>query len=171
MNLENLGNIGELIAAIATVATLVYLALQIRQNNDATKISAGQSILSSLNEALQLASSTPQAARVLILGQSDFDTLPDDEKAQFTVWIFAWFRVLEQGEYYYRKGYLEDAVWQGHVEHLKQIMKSEAVAQWWGSRHYFFNEDFQSLVNKARAAQTEAKLPREVIESIKTESK
>ena len=85
MNLEDLGNIGELTAAIATIATLVYLALQIRQNKDVAKISAGQAILSSLNEAFQLASSTPQTARVLILGQSDFETLPDDEKAQFAV--------------------------------------------------------------------------------------
>ncbi|ALO45754.1 hypothetical protein [Pseudohongiella spirulinae] len=170
MNLEDLGNIGELIAAIATIATLVYLALQIRQNNDATRISAGQSILSSLNESLQVASSSPQTARVLILGQSDFETLPDDEKAQFTVWVFSWFRVLEQGEYYHRKGYLEDEVWQGHVEHLKQIMKSDAVAQWWESRHHFFNDDFQALVNEARIAETEAKLPRDVIEKIIIES-
>ena len=166
MNLEDLGNLGELIAAIATVVTLMYLALQIRQNSESTKISAGQSILASLNEALQIASSTSQAARVLVLGQTDFDNLPEDEKAQFIVWIFAWFRVLEQGEYYYRKGYLEEDVWLGHVEHLKQIMKGPAVAQWWKSRYHFFNANFCELVNAASAAETGAPLPRGVIENI-----
>lgn len=163
MNLEDLGNLGELIAALATVATLVYLALQIRQNNNAARISAGQSILSSLNEALQQASSSPQAARVLVLGQSDYESLPEEEKAQFGVWVFAWFRVLEQGHYYHRKGFLDDSVWLGHVEHLKQIMKGPAVAQWWEHRYYFFNDEFRELVAYAKASKTDAPHPRGMI--------
>lgn len=166
MNLEDLGNLGELIAAVATVATLIYLALQIRQNNESTKISAGQSILVSLNEALQMASSSSQAARVLVLGQTDFENLPEEEKAQFITWVFAWFRVLEQGEFYHRKGYLEDDLWRGHVEHLKQIMKGPAVAQWWGSRHQFFNAEFCKLVEAAKLAESDVPLPRGLIEKI-----
>lgn len=33
MSIQDLGSIGELIAAIATIGTLLYLAIQIRQNN------------------------------------------------------------------------------------------------------------------------------------------
>lgn len=166
MNLEDLGNLGELVAAIATVATLVYLALQIRQNSEATKISAGQSILSSINEALQVASSSSQAARVLVLGQSDYDNLPEDEKAQFLVWVFAWFRVLEQGQYYHRKGYLDDELWQGHMEHLKQLMKSPAILHWWEGRKYFYSPALQELVHEAKSADTKALMPRGVIETM-----
>lgn len=168
MTLQDLGSLGELIAAIATVGTLIYLALQIRQNNESTKIAAGQAILSSINEALQIASSTSQAARVLVLGQTDFDKLPEDEKAQFTVWTFAWFRVLEQGHYYFKKGYLDDELWQGHVAHLTQIMKGPAVAQWWESRRYFYSASFQALVQEAATAETKAPMPRAMVENIRT---
>lgn len=166
MNWDAIGASGEIVSAVAVLVTLIYLALQIRQNSESAKITAGQSILASLNEALQIASSTPQAARVLVLGQTDFDNLPEDEKAQFIVWIFAWFRVLEQGEYYHRKGYLEDDVWLPHVEHLKQIMKGHAVAQWWQSRRHFFNANFCKLVEAATVAENVAPLPRGVIEKI-----
>ena len=33
MSIQDLGALGELVAAVATVATLLYLAVQIRQNN------------------------------------------------------------------------------------------------------------------------------------------
>jgi len=33
MNIQDLGSLGELVAAFATIATLLYLAVQIRQNN------------------------------------------------------------------------------------------------------------------------------------------
>ena len=33
MNIQDLGSLGEFIAAIATLGTLIYLAIQIRQNN------------------------------------------------------------------------------------------------------------------------------------------
>ena len=96
MTFADLGNLGELIAAIATLGTLIYLALQIRQNSEAVRIGASQSILAALNESLQSASASPDSARVLVLGQDDFDDLREDEKAQFIVWVFSWVRVLEQ---------------------------------------------------------------------------
>ena len=96
MNWEAIGAIGEAVGAAGVICTLAYLAFQIRQNSESVRLNAGQTILLSLHEALQSASATPQQARVVILGQSDFDSLAEDEKIQFLVWIFSWFRVLEQ---------------------------------------------------------------------------
>ena len=163
MSLEDLGNIGELIAAIATLGTLIYLALQIKQNSESVRVSAEQTILTSLNEALQMAASSPQVARVMIIGQTDFDSLPEDEQAQFLVWVFAWFRVLEQGHHYNQKGILDDQVWLGHVEHLRQITKSPAIKFWWGNRKLFFSESFRNFVNRTAEEQTEAPMTAHMI--------
>lgn len=170
MTIEELGNLGEFIAALATLGTLIYLALQIRQNTASTKIAASQSILASLNQALHVASSTPQAARATILGQTDYENLAEDEQAQFIVWIFSWFRVLEQAHFYYEKGYLEEEMWSGQVEHLKQVIKSPAVSGWWEVRSAFFSPHFRQVVNEAKITETEAPAPRTVIESIEARS-
>jgi hypothetical protein len=166
MTIAELGNLGEFIAAIATLGTLIYLALQIRQNTASAKINASQSIMASLNEALHVASSTPQVARATILGQSDYDNLSEAEQAQFIVWIFSWFRVLEQAHFYYARGYLEDELWAGQVEHLRQLMKSPSVGEWWNARSLFFSKSFRRLVDEARIAESNAKRPRDVIEQI-----
>ena len=73
VTLEDLGNVGEFVAAIATLITLIYLAVQIRQNTGSVKAAAAQSVLAALNEALQSAASTPQLARVVVLGQADYN--------------------------------------------------------------------------------------------------
>jgi hypothetical protein len=63
MSIQDLGAIGELIAACATVVTLLYLAVQIRQNNrslqEATSASINQGY-ASINSRL---SSDEQFAR------------------------------------------------------------------------------------------------------------
>jgi hypothetical protein len=167
MTIAELGSLGELIAALATLGTLIYLALQIRQNTASTKIAASQSILASLNQALHVASSTPQAARATILGQTDYEQLEESEQAQFIVWIFSWFRVLEQAHFYYERGYLENEIWSGQVEHLKQVIKGPSVSQWWEARRAFFRPSFVQLVEAAKVAETQASAPRTVIESIR----
>ena len=167
MTLEDLGNLGELIAAIATLGALIYLAMQIRQNSESVKLSAGQTILTSLNEALQSASSSPQQARVVILGQSDFDNLPEEEQIQFIVWLFGWFRVLEQAHHYNKKGILDEEIWGGHVNHTKQVMKGATAISWWSKRKSFFSSSFQEFIDDMVSSESEAPSPRELMESMR----
>ncbi len=168
MNWEAIGAIGEVLGAAGVIGTLAYLAFQIRQNSESVRLNAGQTILISLHEALQNAASTPQQARVLMLGQTDFDSLPDDEKAQFLVWIFSWFRVLEQAHLYQKRGILDPEIWTGHVVYLRQVMKSSAIQSWWEIRKIFFSESFQAFVDEAALAESSALNPRDMVESVRT---
>lgn len=164
MTVAELGSIAEVVAAAATVGSLIYLALQIRQNSEAVRISASQSILASLNEALQSAAASAESARVLILGQSDFEQLEEDEKAQLAVWVFAWFRVLEQAHFYHGKGLLAHEVWEGQVAHIRQVLTGTTVRTWWGLRKALFNPRFQRFVEELLKLGSEEPLPRGVIE-------
>jgi hypothetical protein len=166
MTIDELGSLGELIAAIATLGTLIYLALQIRQNSESVRISASQAILASLNEALQSASSSSDSARVLVLGQTDFNKLPEDEQAQFMVWIFSWMRVLEQAHFYHSKGYLDEDVWEGQVAHLRQILGGTAVQNWWEFRKMFFNQNFRRFVESLGTDSSDIQQPRGVVEAM-----
>ncbi|MEQ8956212.1 MAG: hypothetical protein RL120_18940, partial [Gammaproteobacteria bacterium] len=170
MTLEDLGNLGELIAAIDNVGTLIYLALQIRQNNAAVRISAGQAITETLNAGMLLAASTPQTARVLIYGQVTFEELAPDEKAQFIAWVFAWFRALEQGHYFNDRGLLDDQLWQGQVAHIAQVLSRPPIAKWWDSRRALFNPDFQRFVDKMAGLGTKDVSPVDVIDNMNTGS-
>ncbi len=147
MTIQDLGSIGEFLAAIATLATLVYLAMQIRQNSESVKAAAAQSMLAGVNDALQNAASTPQLARVVILGQIDFDQLSEEERQQFIVWIFSWFRTLELAHHNNLLGHLDSRIWEGHARHLEAVVQSPVVQNWWRLRESVFSLEFREFVN------------------------
>ena len=146
MTLQDIGNIGEFVAAVATLATLIYLAVQIRQNTDSVKAAAAQSVLEALNEALQSAASSPQQARVVVLGQTDYGKLSDDERMQFMIWFLGWFRILEQAYHSHLLGHLEPRIWNGHARHLEGVMQAPAIRRWWKLRRSVFSSEFQEFV-------------------------
>ena len=75
MSIQDLGALGELVAAIATIATLLYLAIQIRQNNrnlhESTSASLNQGF-ASINSRL---TSDERFAEIFIRGRQDLEAL------------------------------------------------------------------------------------------------
>ena len=145
--LEALGNIGDFLGGIGVLITLLYLANQIKNNSKSVSNAAAESVLQSMTATLQTASSNPQIARVMSLGQLDIDQLTDDEKAQFAFWLYGWFRVLERAYAHFRQGYVDPGEWEGHTLQLTSVMASSAVQQWWEARRVFFGPDFAAFID------------------------
>jgi hypothetical protein len=144
---QDLGSVGEFLAAIATLATLIYLARQIRQNSEAVKTAAAQSVLAGVNAALQNAASTPQLARVVILGQTDSDQLSEEERQQYILWLFSWFRTVEQAHHNYLLGHLDARIWEGLARHLQSVVHSPVIQTWWRLRESVFSPEFREFFN------------------------
>lgn len=158
-----LGNYGEFVGAIAVVATLAYLAIQIRQNSASVKSAAAQSVLSNVNANLQTVAETPQMARVIHKGLSDYGVLTEEERFQFISWILAWFRVVEQAHYFYSRGDLDAHLFDGHRAHLRVVFEAESVRTWWGYRADYFSNEFQEFVTELRSAPTTTLAPPEIV--------
>ncbi len=144
-----LGNFGEFVSSIAVLATLAYLAIQVRQNAGASRVAAGQSVLTALNSSLIAAASTPEFSHTILDGQIDFKSLSEGEQKQFVVFMLAWFRGLEQAHLAYRLGQISDGEWGGHAAHISGLMKSEGVQRWWQTRRAVFSPEFQDFVDSS----------------------
>lgn len=148
MNWDAIGAIGEIIGALAVVGSLAYLAIQIRQNNASVKSAAAQAILTNINTGLQTISQTPEMSRVPYMGLADFESLQQEEKWQFTTWIYAWVRVMEQAYYSYKRGDLDEVLFDGHSLHLRGVFESETVKVWWIQRRNVFSKEFQDYIDE-----------------------
>jgi hypothetical protein len=87
MNIQDLGALGELLAAIATIVTLLYLAIQIRQNNTNLQESTSASVnqgWASINSRL---SSDEQFAEIFIRGREDLEALNAVELERFRAFV------------------------------------------------------------------------------------
>jgi len=166
MNWEAIGAVGELIGAVTVILTLLYLAIQVRQNSQAVKNSAAQALLSELNGSLRMASSDPATARAVILGQTLFDELAEEGRAQFITWIFAWMRTVEQAYFLYVQGYIDEEIWEGHVAHLRQLIHAPAVKKWWSYRRHFYSVRFQKYIDELAAPKINVPSPTELVQGL-----
>ena len=170
MNWEAIGAIGEVLGAAAVVVTLGYLAVQIRQNSQAVKNSAAQMLLSEANESLRVASSSPDTARAVILGQTLFEELSEGEKAQFITWVFSWMRTIEQAYFQYEKGYIDEEIWEGHTAHHRQLINSPAIEMWWSQRRCFFSKKFQKYMDELAALGSDVITPTQAIQQMSAQN-
>ena len=126
---------------------LAYLAIQIRQNSRTVKASAAQSVLQSLSEALIASAESPRLTRVVSVGLTDFEQLDESEQAQLFVWLFAWFRIVEQAHQHYSMGNIEEDQWRSQITHLKTMMAAPACSRFWKARRSVFSTGFQEFVD------------------------
>ncbi len=87
MSIQDLGSIGELLAAIATIATLLYLAVQIRQNNRNLQESTSASINQGFANINSRLSSDEQFAEIFIRGREDLEALNTVELERFRAFV------------------------------------------------------------------------------------
>lgn len=82
VTIQELGSIGELVGALATIATLVYLATQIRQNTNATRVSSLQYTLDGgRHHTIQPLLNNPGLVEVYARGMAMYDELSAPEQA------------------------------------------------------------------------------------------
>lgn len=87
MTLQDLGALGELIAAIATIATLLYLAIQIRQNNRNLQESTSASVNQGWAGINSRISGDAEFAELFIRGRDDIDALDPVELERFRAFV------------------------------------------------------------------------------------
>ena len=111
------------------------------------KTATAQSVIAAINETLQTGAASPQAAKVIILGQTNFEALSDDEKWQFIIWLLSWFRIMDQAHQHQLLGNIDSSVWDGYFKHLQGTLRSESVQQWWLTRRMIFTPAFRELID------------------------
>ena len=133
MTIQDLGSLGELIAAIATVATLLYLAIQIRHSNAASRTASRQTIIDTFYDANWDFASKPEMRRIVMVGFADFDGLTNDEKVVFDaiMWRYAGnvynALLLKQG------GTLDEESFNIITDTFVSCIREAGGRQWWES--------------------------------------
>ena len=137
-------NIGEIIAAVLVVVSLVYVALQIRQNTHALKVTAAQAYVGNYNTiTAQLTDS--DFAVLWRNGLQDFENLEPGEQVQFSAIIGQLMRVMESAFLQWKGGALEDQLWEASERALKDTFMTAGFRQWWQFRRMWYCDDFRDL--------------------------
>jgi len=118
MNIESLANYADVIGGTAVIVSLIYVGIQIRRSAKSSQSQANQSAHESLaNVSLEVAKD-PDLSNLTRKGMTAFDKLTEEERFQFVMLMITVFRRFENIFYQYKKGFLEEELWDGYKQSM-----------------------------------------------------
>ena len=153
MTLEDLGNLGDFIGGIAVIVTLIYLAVQVRQNNrllqaNTSSVRAASSI--AINERLvgvnQSLIEDPSLAEIFVRELSSPGSIEGADRVRLDTLLQSMFISLENILKLAQAGTIEPKDWEPWSRHLRNWLRNPAVRAWWSRQQSPFGEDFARQV-------------------------
>lgn len=144
MNWEAIGAVGEILGAAAVIATLAYLSIQIRQSKVSTTSANVLSAIESFNPLNMTVGSDPDLASLVNRGVSDFDSLDEKERAQYSYIQRAYFNSFWNVFLQYKLGALSEEMWSLYA-HQVAFLLSKPGPRAFRTSNRMYDEMFESV--------------------------
>ena len=141
--------IANVCAAISVIVSVVYLAIQVRKNTQATHSQTYQLATSALAEMAGIIGSDKQLARVFRIGMVSADRLDEDELAQFGYLGISLFRRFENVFFQYQSGLVDEDFWTGHRDNILWFFHRPGMQAWWKDRKFAFSKSFREFLDRS----------------------
>ena len=146
MNWDAVGAVGEVIGALAVVVSLLYLAVQIRNQNKESRLNSVSEAARQWNEVLASTANDRALCQVWVDGVNDFDSLELIDRTQFTAHAGRILRVVEAMYEHHKQGRLEAETWEAMYRILLDLFAYKGTKDWWKTRRHWYTQSFQSFV-------------------------
>ena len=147
MNWEAISAIADILGAIAVVITLIYLALQVRQNTQATRASTRHAVTESImgppNNFLQ-----NESFRKSFLAHLNGEDLDTEQAFQLHIYGYITMKSWEDMHYQYRNGLLTEEEWQPLRANLQYILHSSVWQDYWKRERQIYSKPFREEVDQ-----------------------
>ncbi|NKC01267.1 MAG: hypothetical protein GKR90_22600 [Pseudomonadales bacterium] len=145
MNWTKASAIAEITSSIAILVTLIYLAIEIGQNAEATNAEVRQSILASDQQFLEMIVADPRLN--LMWYQSE---LSPEERTRLSFFLLTHMRMRENNWLQYQSGVLDTDTWNTYRSSLIVVLSTPQPRKWWENFNVErqFDPGFIDQVNK-----------------------
>ncbi len=144
VDLNKASAIAEILSSVAILVTLVYLAIEIRQNAQATWADTRQAILAADQEFLHILLQDP----TLILARHQ-EELNDDERVRLSIQLATMVRMREMNWIQHQDGTIDDTTWRAYQGSLVAVLSAPQSRTWWENYgvERIFDPQFVALVD------------------------
>lgn len=158
MNWEMLSAIGQVVAAVGVILSLIYLAVQIREQNKERRRAGINILTAQWSELVRTAQENREFAVLFLQGMHCFQDLDAPDKLRFSAFFTRYTRNCEGMFLYYRDGALEKALWDQVQRTMSDYFAYAGVREWWATRKHWLTDDFRDVVEAIIAKSPEPKL-------------
>jgi len=129
MNWDAIGAIGEILGATAVLVTLVYLARQISQNTDQSRLSSIQAVNASNDSAFEPIY-IPENSAIFTKGQQSYVDLSEHDKQVFNMLMTRLIASFDATTYQYLHGAYDEELYWGTAVFYSSFVSSKGGAEW-----------------------------------------
>ena len=158
MNWEMLSAIGQVVAAIGVIPSLIYLAVQIREQNKERRRAGINILTAQWNELVKSAQESREFTVLFLQGVRCFHDLDGPDKLSFSAFFTRFTRNCEGMFIYYRDGALEEALWDEVERTMSDYFAYPGVREWWATRKHWLTDEFRAVVEAIIAKNPEPKM-------------
>jgi len=146
LNWDALGAIAELAGAIGVIFSLLYLGIQIRDQNRESRLNTIREASRQWNEVLGSTADNHQLCEVWVDGLADFERMNSHDRAQFSAQAGRVLRILEGMWEHQQEGRLKPSLWDAMNETLKDVLAYPGGRAWWATRSHWYTSEFQQYI-------------------------
>ncbi len=149
MNWEAIGAVGEILGALAVVISLAYVAIQIRQNTEVTRVASAQNLLTNDINTHFLIASDNGLADILQKGVYEPDSLAPVEQFRFNSTYLGLYLQCDFAYRQFLRGRMEREEWERKEHEIVVFASMPGGAAWWEKDKSRFSPQFvEYLDNK-----------------------
>ena len=148
MNILELGAIGELVGGVAVIGSLIYVGLQIRQNNRATSSSRHQEMLHYIQETYKPFVQSKDIAELIRSGRDSPDDLDETDWERFLMHALDPFAMWDAAYISWRSGLLDQQLWSTWDKGARSLWCGPGYQRAWNQGRDTLSPAFQSYVDE-----------------------
>lgn len=146
MNWEAIGSTAEVIGALGVIVSLMYLAMQIRNQNRQSRLDVVNELARQRNEYSGNVADNGELAEIWFRGLKGYEELPEIERVRFSAHIARMVRVMENLFQHRSEDQFKGENWDAFDHYIRDIFGYKGVQQWWQTRSHYFTKSFQAHV-------------------------
>jgi hypothetical protein len=158
MNWEMLSAIGQVVAAVGVILSLIYLAIQIREQNKERRRAGINLLTAQWSDLVRTAQENREFAVMFLRGMQSFQSLDAADKLRISAFFTRYTRNCEGMFIYYRDGALEEALWDEVERTMNDYFAYPGVKEWWATRKHWLTDEFRAVVEAIIAENPEPKM-------------
>lgn len=146
MNWDAIGAIGETIGAAAVVVSLLYLAVQIRDQNKQSRLSALHDMSRELRNVTAIFANEDMTS-IFVRANQSYESITEAESVRLIILVTNLFRAWEDAFLENRDGHLDGSMWEALSRDYLQPMGAPSIQHIWKLRKQNYDRDFREYVD------------------------
>ena len=138
--------IGSILGAAGVIVSLIYLGVQIKNQNRESQMAAANELAAQWSAAMSDIATNGELAKIIETGLDRVEDLAPHEYVQFSAHLNRVFRDVENMFTQYNAGRLDQDLWNGISTSTIQFTNSAGVKHWWGTRDGWYGKPFSEFI-------------------------